>query len=442
MWCQVSKPHHYDTNGNIISDDNKNIRSIEFNILNLPETITYSDGREIVFMYTSVGEKLAQKVYDASGQLIQNRNYITDVVYDQENLQFLVFQEGYAEPKNSESFLYTYQYKDHLGNIRLSFIDYDANGQVSPFEEIKEVKDYYPFGLQLQQPNTIIRGRKHHYGYNGKEHNETFDLNWYDYMLRQYDSSMARFVNIDPASETYYSISPYSYVANNPLNFIDPTGALIEDPHKMVTQYKNELSQRISNLKNFIKKDYINKKTGNQLINDYKSMLKDIERLEKADQIYVVSRSGKNQEGGVHYDATSDKIIVNVGSTNLITHELEHAVQFEKGQVSFMKDNSRYGVLYDITDETKAYNQERIVADGKDFYDQNKAFSDTDTKKLGKALKPPAYQNLPSHSIDLKSPQGRALIKRTIEAGKKGLQVKEVFKGWRQYYRLGQKSRQ
>lgn len=34
----------------------------------------------------------------------------------------------------------------------------------------------------------------------------------------------ARFTSIDPLAERYYSISPYAYVANNPINAIDPRG--------------------------------------------------------------------------------------------------------------------------------------------------------------------------------------------------------------------------
>ena len=34
---------------------------------------------------------------------------------------------------------------------------------------------------------------------------------------------------MDPLAEKYYNISPYAYVANNPLRYIDPTGCSIED---------------------------------------------------------------------------------------------------------------------------------------------------------------------------------------------------------------------
>jgi len=51
-----------------------------------------------------------------------------------------------------------------------------------------------------------------------------FDLNLYDYSARNYDPLLGRTTTIDPHSETYYSLSSYSYFANNPLLFVDPTG--------------------------------------------------------------------------------------------------------------------------------------------------------------------------------------------------------------------------
>ncbi len=49
-------------------------------------------------------------------------------------------------------------------------------------------------------------------------------LNLYDYSARLMDPALGRFGTVDSKSEKYYGISPYVYVGNNPLKFIDPDG--------------------------------------------------------------------------------------------------------------------------------------------------------------------------------------------------------------------------
>ena len=67
-------------------------------------------------------------------------------------------------------------------------------------------------------------GEENRYRYNGKELNE--ELGLYDYGARWYDPAVARWTSTDPLAETAHSISmtPYHYVANNPIRNLDPDG--------------------------------------------------------------------------------------------------------------------------------------------------------------------------------------------------------------------------
>jgi RHS repeat-associated protein len=60
------------------------------------------------------------------------------------------------------------------------------------------------------------------YKFTGHQRDAELDL---DYMLaRNYDPLIGRFMQVDPHYFNYSDISPYIYVGNNPLSFIDPTG--------------------------------------------------------------------------------------------------------------------------------------------------------------------------------------------------------------------------
>ena len=79
--------------------------------------------------------------------------------------------------------------------------------------------DYYPFGGTF---NSYTSGYKNNYLVQGKELQEELDT--YDFEWRMYDPILARTWQLDPNSDKYVDLSPYSWVANNPLIIIDPDG--------------------------------------------------------------------------------------------------------------------------------------------------------------------------------------------------------------------------
>ncbi|MDQ0065137.1 DUF6443 domain-containing protein [Chryseobacterium lathyri] len=131
-------------------------------------------------------------------------------------LQFFPTAEGFYDYQRK---MYIYQYKDHLGNVRVSYTRNNTTGSL----EITDANDYYPFGMNhLKTGNAIFgAGKYQNYKYNGKEIQET---GMYDYGARMYMPDIGRWGVLDPLTEKMRRWSPYNYTVNNPINFTDPDG--------------------------------------------------------------------------------------------------------------------------------------------------------------------------------------------------------------------------
>jgi RHS repeat-associated protein len=453
-----SQEYSYDVNGNLSKDVNKQIQSIHYNYLNLADTIVYSDGRKIIYMYTASGEKLQEKVIQPNGAIIKKADYINEFLYNRDTLRQIRQGYGRVVPVNvgdhNSAWEYQYEQKDQVGNVRTlltsrpdadsdkgtfetanmnaeqnqfqryedvrkinsilfdhtnkgathyserlngsagekyglakslsvmagdvinlevyaKYIDPDAghwtsallplvtqiakgasaagtvldgsgyaasgntpfalaglngttassgkgpkaylnwlvfdrnfvfknggyvqmkgeakengtnvaheklstqlviaeagyvyaylsNEEVTPLDvffddfSVELVKgpviqqtDYDPFGLVTDESireNSV----QNDFLYNGKELQKDFDLNWYDYGARMYDAALGRWHVIDPMAEKYSEWSPYNYVTNNPIRFVDPDGREF-----LVAGRSKEEDDRIQNVLEELKK--------------------------------------------------------------------------------------------------------------------------------------------------------------------------------------------
>jgi len=229
--------YSYDANGNMTKDNNKNITAIVYNHLNLPTKITFAVAGNIEYIYNASGQKVRKIVTDVT-KPIATTDYLGGYQYATVNsvttLNFFPTSEGYVEPSGS-TYKYIYQYKDHLGNIRLS---YDKS------LAIKEESNYYPFGLKQEGYNNIKIGVENKYKYNGKELQDELGLGMYDMDMRQYDPAIARWVVHDPI--VHYSQSPYSAFNGNPIYWADPSGMAGAHYNWNTGGYENGSGQSIS----------------------------------------------------------------------------------------------------------------------------------------------------------------------------------------------------
>ncbi|MEO1516296.1 MAG: RHS repeat-associated core domain-containing protein, partial [Bacteroidota bacterium] len=274
----------YDANGNMITDEHKDISNIAYNHLNLPERIDWTDGRWIEWTYDASGVKLKKERSDG---LI--KHYQGDIEYDGTQIEAIYHSEGRATP-NGGQYRYEYSLKDHLGNTRVTFADLNGSGTVDTSEILQE-NHYYPFGMLMKGEWGQSGGNK--YQYNGKELNEDFGLEWLDYGARWYEAAIGRWHAVDPLADVRIQVnkSPYSYTWNNPIRLVDPDGRMPDPPQ--IREIKRRLQGIVDNI------SYSLEQTKNNVSRSFGQATESVSNF-----FSNLAESFENSSGGIIFTAT------------------------------------------------------------------------------------------------------------------------------------------
>ena len=191
------------------------------------------------------GKKAAQTsgtgnyvIYVNPYEVVRSGNYTKHYYIDGQRIASSLNVTGNGNKVSTFQFYY---HPDHLGNS--AFIT-DASG------EVYQHLEYFPFGETFIEEHS--NQQRTPYLYNAKELDDETGL--YYYGARYYDPVTSIWENVDPSWDlpNQISTSPYAYVQNNPISYVDPDGSQKEFLAGLLTpQAGNKLiTELLENAKN------------------------------------------------------------------------------------------------------------------------------------------------------------------------------------------------
>ena len=181
--------------------------------INLPQSISFADGRRIDYLYAASGEKLRETYTTLDGLCDRTRYWAGPWEFVDGQPDRLLTPQGYIDPQGT---LHAY-IPDYQGNI-LAVVN-TASGA------LEQSTDYYPYGLPHADAAGADRNRRK---FGAKELISEYALHEYDFSARRLPAIIPAFSQPDPLAEKYHWLSPYAYCAADPINLIDPTGMKID----------------------------------------------------------------------------------------------------------------------------------------------------------------------------------------------------------------------
>jgi RHS repeat-associated protein len=210
----------YWANGSLKFDKNKGIDSILYHsYLRKVSRVKFANGSSVNFYYDGAGTLLKRKlstgdVWIYKDAILLKNGKIYQITHDEGRVIY---------DSTAQKWVQEFDYRDHQGNLRLSFRDSLAtpiNGVYAP-PVITQITEQDPTGVALAGLN-YSKQNKNNFGFINRE--TIAEMGWIDLNNRFYMPDLMRFGQTDPITEGQEHLSLYQYGWNNPVRFSDPNG--------------------------------------------------------------------------------------------------------------------------------------------------------------------------------------------------------------------------
>ena len=233
--------YKYDKNGNILSDGDKSYTYTSFNKV---KTITLKDNQTITFMYDGFNN-LVKKIEPTKSTYYIDKEYeyVTTTVKTptKSSIPKLSLKEEFKHNIYANNQLVAVHVKTLIDNTKqvdkTAYIHKDSQGSTNIVTnsqaKVVLINRYEPFGGLLYSIDKDKEYNKEDIrGYTN--HRQLYTLNLIDMGGRMYDTTISRFLSIDPHLQdptNPQNYNRYIYVLNNPLRYTDPSGYNWDDEH-------------------------------------------------------------------------------------------------------------------------------------------------------------------------------------------------------------------
>jgi len=272
-----------------------------------------------------------------------------------------------------------YELSNHLGNVLSTIsdrkIEHGSGTLVDYYTaDIISATDYYPFGFAMDNRN--FSSSDYRFGFNGMEKDDEMkgSGNSYTTEFRQYDSRLGRWLSLDPRID--FQRSPYSSMGDNPIFNNDILGD--EFKTKKDKRLANKVQKNADSQISYYEKQISSNNLSNEEVAELREMIIELENakleiddLSNSETVYTFNKRGVNVGGNLEL-ADNGIVTMNYDNFNTMVHELKHAHQFEKGDISFNMNLEASTSFYDINDEVEAYKRGFAFGDKGHFNGYNK----------------------------------------------------------------------